>query len=111
MTTPTNDPLDRSLRGLSPILGHDDWPDLKRRLGRRRTFRSRLFGARSSFRWALACMAILLGIGTWQTLQGRRAVASSGNMELRTWVSAHQDAVVSDSIVDPWTETLAESTP
>lgn len=102
--------LEQALRALPPLHGRDDWPDLKRRLRARRTFRSRLHRAKSTLRWAGACLAVLLAVGLWQTLQGRRSVVASGS-ELHTWTSAHQEAVVQDPLADPWTSTLAENTP
>jgi hypothetical protein len=55
-------------------------------------------------------VAVLLAVGFWQTLQGRRSVVASGT-ELHTWTSAHQEAVKQDPLADPWTATLAENTP
>jgi len=105
------DPLERALRELPIVPGLDDWPDLKRRLGARRTFRARLFRSRSTLRWSAACLAVLLCIGFWQTLQGRRSVVASSGLELRTWTGAHQEAVQRDPFVDPWSEALAEASP
>lgn len=105
------DPLERALRALPAVTGEDDWPDLKRRLGARRTFRARLRRSRSAIRWAAACLAVLLCVGFWQTLQGRRSVVASSGLELRTWTGAHQEAVQRDPFVDPWSEALAEASP
>jgi hypothetical protein len=102
--------LEQALRALPPNLGQDDWPDLVRRLKSRRTFRTRIHRSRSTLRWAGACVAVLLAVGFWQTLQGRRSVVASGT-ELHTWTSAHQEAVKQDPMADPWTATLAENTP
>lgn len=103
-----NDPLEAALRALTPITGQDDWPDLKRRLGARRTFRTRLRRARSTLSWAGACLAVLLAAGLWQTVQGHRSVVASG-LELRTWTGAHQEAAEQEPMADPWTEALAEA--
>ena len=105
-----NDPLETALRALPSIEGQDDWSDLKRRLGTRRTFRTRIRRARSTLRWAGACLAVLLAAGLWQTLQGQRSVVASG-LELRTWTGAHQEAAKQSAIADPWTEALAEASP
>lgn len=106
-----DDPLEAALLALPPITGQDDWPDLKRRMGARRTFRTRIRRARSTLRWAGACLAVLLAAGLWQTLQGHRSVVASGT-ELRTWTGAHQEAVAQTlPMADPWTAALAEATP
>jgi hypothetical protein len=105
------DTLERALRALPPLAGEDDWPDLKRRLGARRTFRSRLRRSRSTLRWVAACLTVLLAVGAWQTLQGRRSVVASSGLELRTWTRAHQEAVQHDPLADPWAEALAEASP
>lgn len=102
------DPLEAALRALPQIPGQDDWSDLKRRLGARRTFRARLRRARSTLSWAGACLAVLLAVGLWQTLQGHRSVVASG-LELRTWTGAHQEALKQTPMADPWAEALAEA--
>jgi hypothetical protein len=105
-----DDSLEAALRALPHIAGQDDWPDLKRRLGARRTFRARLRRARSTLSWAGACLAVLLAAGLWQTLQGHRSVVASG-LELRTWTGAHQEAAKQTPLADPWTDALAEAAP
>jgi hypothetical protein len=111
MNTPL-DPLGSALRSLPPILGEDDWPDLRERLSRRRSFRSRLRLAAPTLRWVGACLAVLLAFGFWQALQGRRSVvASESGAELRTWVAAHQDATASEEVIDPWADPVAEASP
>ncbi len=105
-----HDPLEVALRALPSITGQDDWSDLKRRLGARRTFRTRLRRMRSTLSWAGACLAVLLAVGLWQTLQGHRSVVASG-LELRTWTGAHQEAAKQTPMADPWTDALAEATP
>jgi hypothetical protein len=102
--------LEAALRAIPPILGQDDWPDLRRRLDARRTFRTRLHRWRPTLRLAGACLLVLLAVGLWQTLQGHRSVVASG-LELRTWTSAHQEAVKQAPSGDPWTQALAETTP
>ncbi len=105
-----NDPLEAALRALPHVAGLDDWSDLKRRMGARRTFRSRIRNARSTLRWAGACLAVLLVAGLWQTLQGHRSVVAS-SLELRTWTGAHQEAARQTPMADPWTQALAEASP
>ena len=103
--------MERALRSMPPLEGEDDWPDLKRRLGARRTLRTRLYRSRSTLRWAFACLSVLLIVGFWQTFQGRRSVVASSGLELKTWTNAHQEAVQRDPLSDPWGEALAEATP
>ncbi|HNY31323.1 MAG TPA: hypothetical protein PKO15_10590 [Fibrobacteria bacterium] len=111
MNTPS-DPLESALRSLPPLTGVDDWPDLRDRLSRRRSIRSRLRLAAPTFRWVGACLAVLFAFGFWQALQGRRSVvASESGAELRTWVAAHQDAYASESMIDPWADPIEESSP
>jgi hypothetical protein len=102
--------LEAALRAIPPILGQDDWPDLRRRLVARRTIRTPLRRRRPTQRLAGACLHVLLAVGLWQTLQGHRSVVASG-LELRTWTSAHQEAVKQAPLGDPWTQALAETTP
>lgn len=111
MNTPI-DPLGTALRSLPILSGEDDWPDLRSRLSRRRSLRSRIRLAAPTLRWVAACLAILLAFGFWQALQGRRSVvASESGAELRTWVAAHQDATISENVIDPWADPVAESSP
>ncbi|MBK8801247.1 MAG: hypothetical protein IPN71_04175 [Fibrobacteres bacterium] len=110
MNTPL-DPVESALRSLPPLLGENDWPDLRERLSRRRSFRSRLRLAAPTFRWVGVCLAVLLAFGFWQAMQGRRSVvASESGAELRTWLAAHQDATISENVIDPWAEPVAEAT-
>jgi len=101
--------LETALRELPRDEGFDEWGDLQRRLNRRRPFRMRLRKHASSLKWASACLGILLCVGFWQAMQGRRSVVASRSLELRTWVTAHEQAVETDPYADPWTQTVAEA--
>jgi hypothetical protein len=100
--------LETALRGIPRQEGFDDWADLQGRLSRRRPFRARLRKHASTLRWATACLGILLMVGFWQAMQGRRSVVASRSLEMRTWVTAHQQAVEADPYADPWAQSLAE---
>ncbi len=108
MNTPES-PLESALHDLPPWEGRADWNDLRSRLRRRRPFRVHLARHATTLKWVSACVGVLLLVGFWQALQGRRSVTASRNQELRTWVTAHDQATGSDAFVDPWTQSLAES--
>lgn len=101
--------MEQSLRNLPRNEGFDDWGDLKTRLRRRRPFGVRLRRHASTLRWATACLGVLLLVGFWQAMQGRRSVVASRSLELRTWVAAHDQAVESDPYADPWAQSIAEA--
>lgn len=102
-------PLETALRGLPREEGSDDWTDLKSRIKRRRPFSVRLRKHAGSLRWAMACLCILVGIGFWQSTQGRQSAIASQSLELRTWVAAHDQAVDTDPYADPWAQSIAEA--
>ena len=102
-------PLETALRSLPRQEGFDDWVDLQSRLRRRRPFSVRVLRHASTMKWAGACLGILLLVGFYQAMQGRRSVVASRSLELRTWVAAHDQAVDADPYADPWTQSLAES--
>ncbi|MEN9308746.1 MAG: hypothetical protein RL173_2678 [Fibrobacterota bacterium] len=103
--------MEKALRALPREEGFDDWGDLQKRLHRRRPFHVRLRKHANTLKWAAACLGILLCVGFWQAMQGRRSVVASRSLELRTWVTAHEQAVESDPYADPWAQTVAEASP
>ncbi len=102
-------PLENALCQLPRDEGVDDWEDLKSRLRRRRPYSTRFRKHVGTLKWALACLAILMMVGFWQAVQGRRSVVASRSLELRTWVAAHDQAVDSDPYADPWSQSVAEA--
>lgn len=102
-------PLETALRELPRLEGHADWSDLRARLRKRQTFRFRVRKYVGTLKWASVCMGILLMVGLWQALQGRRSATASRSQELQTWVVAHDQAVESDPFTDPWSQSIAES--
>jgi hypothetical protein len=101
--------LETALRSIPSWEGESNWPDLQSRLHRRRPFHLRLVKHANTMKWVSACMGVLLLVGFWQAMQGRRSVTASRNQELRTWVTAHDQAVESDPFADPWSQSIAES--
>jgi hypothetical protein len=101
--------LESALRELPRWEGQADWQDLQSRLHRRRPFHLRLMRHANTLKWVSVCMGVLLLVGFWQALQGRRSVTASRNQELGTWVTAHDQAVDSDPYADPWYQSIAES--
>jgi len=101
--------LENALRDLPMWGGQADWHDLQSRLRRRRPFHLRLMKHASTLKWISVCMGVLLLVGFWQALQGRRSVTASRNQDLRTWVTAHDQAVEADPFADPWSQSIAES--
>jgi hypothetical protein len=108
MTRPESN-LENALRSLPLREGHADWQDIQSRLRRRRPFHLRLLKHAGTLKWVSVCMGVLLLVGFWQALQGRRSVTASRSQELRTWVTAHDQAVESDPFEDPWSQSIAES--
>lgn len=102
-------PLENALRSLPSLEGQADWQDLQSRLRRRRPFHLRVLKHATTLKWVSVCMGILLLAGFWQALQGRRSVTASRTQELRTWVTAHDQAVDEDPFADPWAQSIAES--
>jgi len=101
--------LENALRALPRDEGFDDWGDLKSRIHRRRPFGVRLRKHAGTLKWASACLGILLCVGFWQAMQGRRSVVASRSLEMRTWVTAHEQAVEADPYADPWAQSIAEA--
>jgi hypothetical protein len=102
-------PLESALRELPRWEGQADWIDLQARLHRRRPFHLRLWKHATTLKWVSGCLGVLLLVGFWQALQGRRSVTATRTQELRTWVTAHDQATEADPFADPWAQSVAES--
>lgn len=102
-------PLESALRELPRWEGAPDWNDLQSRLRRRRPFHLRILKHAYTLKWVSVCIGVLLLVGFWQALQGRRDITATRSQELRTWVTAHDQATESDAFVDPWARSIAES--